>query len=403
MKKAVFILLWCLVFIVPWEGMFVIEEFATAARLFGTVAFAAAVVAVVASASMRRLHVIFIPMAGFVLWNWLSLAWSIVPEESVVRCITYSLLLTFAWLIWEFAASPKAQRSLLWAFILGNSLILAATYAQFFLGEAPGMRYAAAETNANGVALYAVFSICFLLYCMNNLGRGLRIASWGYILAAGVGTFLTLSRSGIGGLFICVFFSLASFRRIGWKAALGILFCLASGWFLVSRTLIEQLGLRTEEGAISRAADIRYELWAAGLATWKTNPLLGLGAGSDRTATEMGGSEHANVAHNTFVSLLVEGGLIGLALFISMCLLLFRLIWRMPPRERNFWITVLASYSLNWIVGSVQYYKPTWLIFALIAAQSEAFRRPRVPRSAPPRPGRVAVPGPEPKKKRNAR
>lgn len=379
MRKVVFVLLWGLVFIIPWEGIFVVEEFATMARLLGAGVFGAAIVAVVASASLRRLSAGFIPLTAFVLWSCLTLAWTIVPEESMVRAETYLLLLTMVWLIWEFAPSLKAQRSLMWAFVLGCSMIMVAVYVQFFLGEdVPGMRYAAPSTNPNGVALCAIFVICFLLYVMNTLGRGLRIASWCSIFACGLAALLTGSRSGIGGLLICALLSLASFRRIGWGQALAILFCVLGVWFLVPQGVVEQLAVRVGQSERSRAFEVRQEAWVAGLRTWELNPLLGVGAGSYPTASERGGGPPL-VAHNTFIEVLVEDGVIGLGIFLVMCLTFLRLVWRMPPRERGLWITLLGSFGPNWVVGSVEYFKDTWLIFALILAQSGAFRRAQLP------------------------
>lgn len=402
MTKAVFFLLWCLVFIVPWEGIFVIEELTTGARLLGAAVFAAAVVAVVASASMRRLHVAFIPLAAFVLWNWLSLAWTITPEQSLGRCVTFSLLFAFVWLIWEFAPSPKAQRLLMWAFILGNGLVLAATYMQFFLGDlATGGRYTAAETNPNAAAIDAVFAICFLLYGMNTLSRGLRIASCGYILAAGLAALLTGSRAGLGALAICILLNLAGFRRIGWGQAFAILVCLFCGWLLAPQAAVELFTSRLGETERARGLGIRQEAWIGGLRTWETNPLLGVGAGSYRVASERGGGPSL-VAHNTLINVLVEDGLVGFGIFLFICVMLLRLVWRMPPRERGFWIALLGAYGEYCFFASQEYQKATWLVLALILVQSEAFRRPQVPSSPAARQGRMTAAGTAPLGKRDA-
>jgi O-antigen ligase len=379
LQKLVLIPLWCLVFIVPWEGMFVIQELggetlATAARLLGAATFATAVVAVTATASMRRLHLGFIPLAAFVLWNWASLAWTIAPDESMDRCVTLSLLLVLVWLIWEFAPSLKAQRSLMWAFILGNALTFTAEFVEFFRGEAIEGRYIAAASDANFTAVSFVLAIGFMLYLMNTLNRGLRIAAWGYILVAGLGVLLTSSRAGLAGLAICILVNLVNFRRIGWGQAFAILSCLALGWLLLPQSVVELLTSRVEQEERTRAVEIRQELWAAGLKAWETNPLLGVGAGSYRIASEREGGRRM-VAHNTFINVLVENGIVGFGILLFMCVMFLRLVWHMPPGERGLWIALLAAFSVQWNVTSQEYQKVTWLMYALILAQSAATAR----------------------------
>jgi O-antigen ligase len=311
-------------------------------------------------------------------------------------------LLTFVWLIWEFAPSPRAQRWLMWAFVLGNSLVLAATYMQFLLGDAaPGGRYTAAETNPNAVAIDAVFAICFILYGMNTLSRGVRIASWGYILAAGLAALLTSSRAAIGALAVCILLNLAGFRRIGWGQAFAILFCLFCGWLLVPQAAVELLTSRLEESERARGLEVRQEAWIAGLRTWETNPLLGVGAGSYPTASEQGGGPSL-VAHNTLINVLVEDGVVGLGIFLFMCLMFLRLVWHMPLRERGFWIALLGAYGEYCLFASQEYQKATWLIFALILVQSEAFRRPKGLASAAACQGRMTAAGTAPLGKRDA-
>jgi len=73
-------------------------------------------------------------------------------------------------------------------------------------------------------------------------------------------------------------------------------------------------------------------------------------------------------AHNTFLSVLVELGVAGALLLLALLASLYYSALRMPYVEKCFWIVLLTT----WVVGvsalTWEYYKPTWLLFGLLAA-----------------------------------
>ena len=120
------------------------------------------------------------------------------------------------------------------------------------------------------------------------------------------------------------------------------------------------MGGELEQGSWSG----RKAIWSAGLELVRENPVQGVGAGGFRTATSS-----PLVAHNAFLSILVEEGLVGFALFLLLILSLTLPAMGLPTVERNLWLILLVT----WVVGvsslTWETKKATWFLFGLAAAR----------------------------------
>ena len=127
----------------------------------------------------------------------------------------------------------------------------------------------------------------------------------------------------------------------------------------------------------------RTRIWKAGLKVLKQHPILGVGSGAYPKAVEpwLGVPKVAGfqyVAHNTFLSVLVECGLVGFAIFALLLATLLLYIWTMQSLERFLWLVVSASWAVGVLTLTWEHYKPTWLIMAMITTGwAGAWRPPR--------------------------
>ena len=88
------------------------------------------------------------------------------------------------------------------------------------------------------------------------------------------------------------------------------------------------------------------------------------------------------VAHNTFISVLVEEGLIGFVLFVLILAGLWQGASTLRTPEKRLWMIVLLVWTVGVMELTWEYRKPTWLLFGLLAASITAVRPKGRPVSA---------------------
>lgn len=132
------------------------------------------------------------------------------------------------------------------------------------------------------------------------------------------------------------------------------------------------LGGRSGDAA-DASTQLRYEAWAAGLQMFKMSPVFGVGA-------RQFGQHHFMTAHNTYVLVLAELGMIGFFIFISILYLSVKILWlgvsqlaRVPGAEaaRTWGLALLSSYvgllfQINTL--SFAYHSVMWIFLGLASA-----------------------------------
>ena len=76
------------------------------------------------------------------------------------------------------------------------------------------------------------------------------------------------------------------------------------------------------------------------------------------------------LAHNSFLSVLVEVGLVGFVLFISILAIAFIQAWIQPKWERRFWFTMLVVWTIGASTLTWEHRKTTWIFLSLLIASA---------------------------------
>src|SRR6266581_5980648 len=155
MRNVAFYLLCCFVFVLPWEEFVQLPLLGSIPRLIGLVASAVGVLHILVRRRIKPLSWFHVFALLFVLWAGVSAFWSIDPQATRVRFLTYLQLVVLVWLIWEIAWSPERQRALLQAYVLGVSVAAVVTIRTYLLGvpALEGTRYSAFSFNVNELGM----------------------------------------------------------------------------------------------------------------------------------------------------------------------------------------------------------------------------------------------------------
>jgi O-antigen ligase len=166
----------------------------------------------------------------------------------------------------------------------------------------------------------------------------------------------------------------------------------------VPERIVERLATvstEVEGGSLSG----RAKIWRAGLLAFVEKPVTGYGPGGFRGAVRPYLGSETQVAHNSYISVLVEEGLVGFVLYATMVGLVWLAVLRLPILERRFALVLLATLAVAMLPLTWEDHKQVWFILAVLLGMSQAPRvgwpegtgRAASPRPAlrRPRPGRM--------------
>jgi O-antigen ligase len=382
MIRIAWTLLVLFVFTIPWEKSFWIPGIGTIARLLGICALAAGLMAAVSRRSLRLPNLVLLGAALFALWESLSWFWSLDPSASAARALTFLQLFGMLWLIWDQCRSESTQRQLLHAYVAGAVVASVYTIVRYALNQQTyWRRYAAAGFDPNDLGLTVALAIPLALFLALRGGW----TAWlfrGAVALIEIAVLLTASRTALIVTVLAFSFVVLTWREspsAQRAAAIALLVLLGAGTLLLApRASRERLATLPGELAVGTLHN-RTRIWKTGLQVLKQHPMIGVGAGAYPEAVKpwLGVPSipgHEYVAHNTFLSVLVETGLVGFGVFSGLLAAVALFIWILPGAHRALWISLAAVWAVGVCTLTWEHRKPTWLFVALVTtAWARAF------------------------------
>ncbi len=177
------------------------------------------------------------------------------------------------------------------------------------------------------------------------------------------------------------------------RLAAGILLLGLSGALAVAytpKTTMERLASTRSE---VQGGDLgnRLRIWKAGMEAFTKQPVMGYGTARFKQAVAPRLGAASQVAHNSYLSVLVEQGIVGFLLYATMLVAVFLAVLNLPPLERRFGLVLLATLGVAMLPLTWEDSKPVWFILAALlglsqaqVAETGAAVRPRRPRQAAP-------------------
>ncbi|MDR3725757.1 MAG: O-antigen ligase family protein [Terracidiphilus sp.] len=308
---------------------------------------------------------------AFYIWLCCSYFWTIEPQATLESIRTGFQAMMVVWLVWEFAESPEDLRALLRAYVAGSWVLAMLTVANLASAEAIAagqIRFVAVGQDPNDVARFLDLGFPLAALLLNSESRWpSRLLALGYLPLGLVAMVLTASRGG----FLAGVVALAGcgllLSRSHAKSVLAGVFSLpaiaAALWFIVPHETFERLATipaQLQGGDLNQ----RLNIWTAGWHAFVRAPFFGTGAGSFVSAA---GLAPLDTAHNTALSLAVDGGLIGLFLAAGILALAAWSSIETHGSVRVAMMTALLVWMTTSLVATVEASRTTWLLLAMIA------------------------------------
>jgi len=377
MRSIAFALSLVFIFLVPWEG---VARFpvGTMARTLGLVAGAVWLATVIIEGRLRKLSVYHIMVVLFVLWNALSLFWSADPNRSMAHLRTWVQTLVLVFIIWDLYTTQEAILAGLQAYILGAYVAVGTAVQNYLSGNAyytNYQRFSPGDTNPDGFGFILALGIPLAWYLAaskstNRLGPLWKFINYAYIPAAFLGLALSGTRTALVASLVGMAFGLISLTRLRIWARIAIVILLTGViiylWprvaTLESFQRLGTTGTELTEGDLNN----RTNNWREGFDAFVEHPIIGVGSNMYRSINSLG-----KVGHNSFISVLVELGLIGFLLFGIILAIVINQAWSHPSKwDRSFWLTVFAVWTIGSSTLTWEHRKTTWLFLSFIVASA---------------------------------
>lgn len=391
-NRLAFTLLWIFIFCVPWEEEVQIAGGTALSHLVGAATGIVGILACLLSGRIRKPGSLHYLLGALVAWSVLSYFWSVAPALTALRAASYVQLLLMVWLIWEFAQTGERQDSLLAAYVLGTYISALSTIYSFItktgdnLGLVEG-RYTAHGFNENELGIILSLSLVMSCYLLAT-NKGPRAVWFIHLPVCAIAICLTGSRgSFISAAVALLIFPLnfGSFSKVQKRfSLLGLVLVAASGVAFVPRATWDRIGSiygEISQGSLTK----RTYIWAAGLDVFREHPVIGVGAGAFGVSV-YDKLDIPYVAHNSYLSVLVEMGVVGEILFVALLAGLVHVIIGLPKLESRTWAILLLTWAVAVLSATWEHRKPTWFVFGMLMARAAVSRDSRsvavrIPRS----------------------
>jgi O-antigen ligase len=378
LRTIAFTLSLVFIFVVPWEGVVEYPGLGSAAKMIGFVLAGAWAVSVVTTGRLRRPGPFQIGACVFVLWNAVTVFWSQDPSDTAGHVVRLVQLLIMVFILWDLYTTRTALLAGLQVFVLGEFVAIGSALYNFFSGDAFYSTYQrfspADQSNPDGFGIILALGIPLAWYLASSkntfkMSPLLKFINYFYIPAAFLGISLSGTRTALIASIVGMVFGLASLTRLRLAARVAIFLFLAAAFlFLLPwiQTLPSFQRFGTTATEITEGnLNHRTVTWAVGFVTFTEHPLLGIG--SNQFLSISGGK----MAHNTFLSVLVELGLVGFALFGIILTIAGIQALRQPTKwDSSFWLTVLLTWGICASSLTYEHRKATWLLLSLVVASA---------------------------------
>lgn len=357
------------------------------------------VVSTIAAASTRRERGLFSAhpvltsaLMAFVAWATISILWSQSESAALTSIQRYALNLALFPIVWVAIRRREEVNWLIITLILGTAI--AAAYGLVrppsnpnAIDTSDAARATGTIGDANQFAAVLVAGLALSLAVAVGPVTTFSVRALAVLTSAMcvMAIFLTLSRGGLVALAVAMIASVFMAGR--WRPALSVLALLVAVGGVIYFTSFASVPAQQRITAISGGTG-RIDLWTVGWRMVQAKPVAGVGAGnfpitSIHYLLRPGATQRADfivdtpkVAHNTYLQVLAELGVVGFALFAGIVVFSLACIVRaaraftrvgdvqMEILSRGLFVGLIGLMTADFFISEM-YSKLLWLLLAL--------------------------------------
>jgi len=377
LRKLTYWLSLVLIFTIPWEDSLSIPALGSFTKLLGLVVAGFWFLTILTEGRFRKPHLFHAFVLLFFLWNVFSYMWSVDVSGTIQRILTYGQIFVLMLIIWELFQKPADVIAGLQAYVFGSFVCIASSISNYLSGtvaENYEVRYSATGVNAVDLALFLLLGLPVAWHLFTHFNNKktfiLKVLDLFYIPLAIFSILLTASRTSLFAIIPAIIFILWPKRIDIGRFILVFIFLVVSVmviWVVLPAGVVERLD--TASTSIS-TGDIggRVILWKEAITVFLSHPLFGSGSGA--LPAIIGG-----LAHETFLSVLAETGLIGFGLFLCILAIVLNQAVRLPKGYSGLWLSSFFVWFIGVLSLSFEFRKVTWLFFSFVIIEWAALHK----------------------------
>jgi O-antigen ligase len=374
MRTIAYWILLLLIFTIPADSMLEFGNFGTISKVVGVLLVVFWIAKVIITKKIRKPHVFHIVFAAFALWHIASILWTIDFDKTQVRFQTYFQLIGLSFIIWDLITTPEALRAGLQAYVLGSWMSIGNMIYNYIFGiTRTYTRFTAGAFDSNNIGIILALGIPIAWYLIIHKGSSkfskfLTVVNYLYLPAAVFGILLTGSRAAFITTAVAFIYVVGNLKNLKFYIRVlsffALVFSLYGVYTMIPDALLQRLST-TGDSIASADLHGRVAIWRASADVIEEHPLIGIGSNAFESSTAL-----KKAAHNTYLSILVEVGLIGFLLFATAVALTIYNAIQHPSAERRFWLAILMVLAVGILTLNWTHRKQTWLFPSLIVAST---------------------------------
>jgi O-antigen ligase len=391
LKDFSFLLFILFIVSIPSEGLFDIPGLGSMMKVMGVLFFCSVVILFFLGDVYPRPVVFHLLFVLVLLWMIFSSLWSLEPDlarRDVIKGIQ-SMFIVF--LMWFIITNKSRLLTTYLGFVVGAFFLCLMVIRSFIEGLAAGgvTRVGAVDRNAvefatviadeNEIAIIIAVALVLSVYVYRESSSKLvKMFTLFFVLPAIVTVLMTGSRTGLVVLSLPLIYLMYTLKDSSVFAKLLFSLILVAAVTLIILFIPDgtlQRLATTTDSVTTGDMNERTVIWKIGLNEWKEHPAVGIGLDSFLRVADRHHNDH--IAHNTYVSLLVEQGLVGIILYLSLIVSLFYYIVRIRRMETDgvvnnnavyFLFAVMFVILISQITLNLQNRLSLWVMYGLVIA-----------------------------------